>query len=169
MASFSITTKKGKASNDEFYTPLSAWQSISHLVADGSVVWEPFVGASDSVNRMQSTFAGSHVIGSTTDFFETEPPSDCTLIVTNPPYSCKKKIFERLANLGIPFIMLLPIGTASKQYMRPFVPDISLHIPKKRIHFESPTANPDRPNNTPFDVAFLSWRVTATSNHIEFL
>ena len=108
MASFSIGTKKGKASNDEFYTPLSAWQSISHLVADGSVVWEPF-------------------------------------------------------------IMLLPIGTASKQYMRPFVPDISLHIPKKRIHFESPTANPDRPNNTPFDVAFLSWRVTATSNHIEFL
>jgi len=169
MAAFSLTSKKGKESNDCYNTPLSAWQSISHLVGCSDVIWEPFVGDSDSINRMISAFPMTTVVGTGSDFFETDPPSDCTLIVTNPPYSCKKKVFERLAYLGIPWIMLVPIGTLSKQYMKQFRPDLSLHVPNKRIHFESVSANPDRPNNTPFDVAFLSWRVTAENNHIEFL
>lgn len=40
------------------------------------------------------------------DFFTTEPPA-CDYIISNPPYSLKGEVLERLFDLGIPFAMLV--------------------------------------------------------------
>lgn len=42
------------------------------------------------------------------DFFKTEPPP-CNFIISNPPYSLKGEVLERLFDLGIPFAMLVGV------------------------------------------------------------
>lgn len=42
------------------------------------------------------------------DFFSTEPPA-CDYIISNPPYSLKGEVLERLFDLGKPFAMLVGV------------------------------------------------------------
>ena len=42
------------------------------------------------------------------DFFATEPP-ECDYIISNPPYSVKGDVFDRLFYLNIPFAMLVGV------------------------------------------------------------
>ena len=42
------------------------------------------------------------------DFFSIDVPP-CDMIISNPPYSCKTEILERLFAIGKPFAMLLGI------------------------------------------------------------
>jgi len=43
------------------------------------------------------------------DFFKTEPPKDCDFIISNPPYSLKGEVLDRLFELGLPFAMLVGV------------------------------------------------------------
>jgi len=40
------------------------------------------------------------------DFFQTDVP-DCDYIISNPPYSLKNQVLERLYSIGKPFAMLI--------------------------------------------------------------
>ena len=42
------------------------------------------------------------------DFFKMEAP-ECDYIISNPPYSLKGQVFQRLFELGIPFAMLVGV------------------------------------------------------------
>lgn len=41
------------------------------------------------------------------DFFENKPSFGTDYIISNPPYSLKTEVFQRLYNLGKPFAMLI--------------------------------------------------------------
>ena len=42
------------------------------------------------------------------DFFTIEPPK-CDYIISNPPYSLKSEVLDRLFQLGVPFAMLVGV------------------------------------------------------------
>lgn len=98
--------------NDEFYTPDYAIEPLLKYIKPNSSIWCPF-------DTSQSNFVkllvknGHHVhythIESGTDFFNNEPPSDTDYIISNPPYSLKGEVFERLFQLNIPFAMLVGV------------------------------------------------------------
>jgi hypothetical protein len=105
--------KVANSGNDEFYTPKYAVQPIiKYLKLNGfQKVWCPF-------DTQQSWFVQllekdgfsvtiSH-INNHGNFFELEPPN-CDCIVSNPPYSIKGQILEKLFKLQIPFAMLVGI------------------------------------------------------------
>lgn len=97
---------------DEYYTPLYAIKPIVKYLETGAVVWCPFdTEKSYYVKYLQSK--GFKVVYSHLeegqDFFYTEPPVGCQYIISNPPYSLKDRIFERLFELSIPFGMLVNI------------------------------------------------------------
>lgn len=97
--------------NDEFYTPQYAVMPILKYVPKHSVIWCPF-DTEDSwfVKEFQSF--GHRVIFTHIsfgqDFFNIEPP-ECDYIISNPPYSLKTEVFERLFFLGVPFAMLVGV------------------------------------------------------------
>jgi len=97
--------------NDEFYTPLYAITPIEKYIKPKSTIWCPFdTKDSNFVKRFKGL--GHYVINTHLsdggDFFKIEMPS-CDYIISNPPYSLKYEVFERLYILDKPFAMLVGV------------------------------------------------------------
>lgn len=100
-------TIKAKGNTDEWYTPKRAVELILPYVK--GKVWCPF-DTDDSYYPKVFKENGIEVenthISTGQDFFEFEPSQyDC--IISNPPYSKRNEILERLYKLNKPFAMLL--------------------------------------------------------------
>ena len=75
------------------------------------MIWCPF-DTEDSLfvklfRQRGYTVIATHICNGQ-DFFELEPPQ-CDYIISNPPYSLKGEVFERLFQLKIPFAMLVGV------------------------------------------------------------
>lgn len=106
-----IVGKIANSKNDEFYTPSYAIEPIMKYVKTGSTIWCPF-DTKDSLFVKNFENAGCNVIHSHIDngedFFEMTPPK-CDYIISNPPYSLKTEVLQRLFELDIPFAMLVGV------------------------------------------------------------
>jgi hypothetical protein len=97
--------------NDEFYTPRYAIEPLLKYVSPNLCVWCPFdTHESLIVKTLQER--GNEVIHThiTTgqDFFNTNPEG-YDIIISNPPYSLKGQVFERLFQLNKPFAMIVGV------------------------------------------------------------
>jgi hypothetical protein len=95
--------------NDEYYTPEYAIQPILKYIKPGSIVWCPFdTDESHFVKLIKKK--GHRVIATHIkdgfDFLKCKP-FKCDYIISNPPYSIKGEIIERLFEIDIPFAMLV--------------------------------------------------------------
>ena len=99
--------------NDEFYTPDYAVLPILKYIKPNSVIWCPFdLPESNFVKILTQNshrVHASHIID-WKDFFLMEPPSGTQYIISNPPYSRKTEVLERLFSLKIPFAMLVGLS-----------------------------------------------------------
>ena len=97
--------------NDEFYTPDYAIEPLLAYIPKGTRVWCPF-DTDESLFVSMLKEHGCVVINthlwSGHDFFGFEP-TEYDMIVSNPPYSLKNEVFERLFKLGKPFAMLVGV------------------------------------------------------------
>ena len=94
---------------DEYFTPAYAVYPIMRRLRPGSVIWCPFDTKESEYVRVFSR-NDFHVIHghirTGQDFFQVDTP-DCDYIISNPPYSLKNQVFERLYAIGKPFAMLI--------------------------------------------------------------
>lgn len=97
--------------NDEFYTPLYAILPIVKHLKPFSKIWCPFdTEDSNFVKYFRSVghkVIATHIFTGT-DFFDCEVP-ECDYIISNPPYSLKTEVLERLFAIGKPFAMLVGV------------------------------------------------------------
>jgi hypothetical protein len=97
--------------NDEFYTPAYAIEPLYEFIKPNSLIWCPF-DTDESLFVKLLTQKGHNVInthlGTGHNFFTTEIP-ECDYIISNPPYSLKAEVFERLFEIEKPFAMLVGI------------------------------------------------------------
>jgi hypothetical protein len=104
--------KVADSKNDEFYTPQYAIEPILKYIKPNSKIWCPFDN-SDSLFVKNFSKAGhivrySHKWYNDGDFFKIEIP-ECDYIISNPPYSCKGDVLQRLFEIGKPFAMLVGV------------------------------------------------------------
>lgn len=96
--------------NDEFYTPYYAIKPILKYINPNSTIWCPF-DTEESLFVKTLEAEGHDVIATHIvygeDFFETN--MECDYIISNPPYSKKTEVLERLFEIDIPFAMLLGV------------------------------------------------------------
>lgn len=106
-----IVAEVAKNKNDEYYTPRYAIEPIKKYVREGSIVWRPF-DTEQSLFVKEFKKKGCKVIYSHIDngedFFTMTPPQ-CDYIVSNPPYSKKTEVLQRLFELDVPFAMLVGV------------------------------------------------------------
>ena len=152
------TRKKQEFHNDDQYnTTPEIWEMIAHLIPKDKILFEAFLKDNwSSKSAIILRNMGFNVVGNpTVDFFGELPEYD--IIVSNPPYSMKKKIFQRLAALDKPFILILPISTISKQFVKVLERDkIQMIIPSKRMQFEKAGVELSR---CWFDTCFLCYKM----------
>ena len=146
--------------NDEFYTPRYAVEPILKYIPEGSVVWCPFDTKNSNFVKMleelQYTVIHSH-IDNGEDFFTSEP-EHFDYIVSNPPYSIKAAVFERLFELGKPFAMLVGVvGLFESQKRFNMFKDNQFEIMymNKRISYFKSYEDPKPSLNPPFSSVYL--------------
>lgn len=107
--------KVANSGNDEFYTPVYAVTPILKYLKPKSKIWCPF----DTPDSwfVKILCAEGHDVLSThisngEDFFElcnSDIADWCDYVISNPPYSLKKEVFERLFEIEKPFAMLVGV------------------------------------------------------------
>ena len=104
--------KVAGSKNDEFYTPLYAVIPIEKHLKPNSKIWCPF-DTENSIfvkyfNKCGHTVVNTH-LDNGGDFFNLKPDEDIDYIISNPPYSLKAEVLERLFSFNKPFAMLLGV------------------------------------------------------------
>ena len=94
--------------NDECYTPDYAVQPILEYIPKDVTVWCPFdTEESQFVKQISKTnpVTYSH-LDKGQDFFQYQP-SEWDIIISNPPFSNKKKFFKRALAFNKPFALIM--------------------------------------------------------------
>lgn len=122
---------------DEYYTPPILVEAIVPYVDKAKTVWCPF-DTEDSEFVIALKNNGNKVIATHIwngyDFFDYEPSEHYDYIVSNPPFSRKLQVLERLYKLGKPFAMVMGLPILNYQEIGEFFvgKDLQLLIVDKR-------------------------------------
>ena len=127
--------------NDECYTPDYGVEPILKYIPKDATVWCPFdTEESQFVIQIskQNKVIRSH-LESGQDFFDYEP-DEWDMIVSNPPFTDKRKFFERALSFNKPFALIMTNtwlnDSAPKQLFKE--KDLQLLMFDKRMKFISP-------------------------------
>jgi len=136
-----VNSKKilySKGNNDECFTPAYGVKPILKYIPKNTIVWCPFdTEDSEFVKqiRNQNRVVFSH-IATGQDFFTCEP-EQWDVIVSNPPFSNKRKYFERALSFNKPFALIMTNtwlnDAAPKQLFKD--KDLQLLMFDKRMQF----------------------------------
>lgn len=128
--------------SDEFYTPTQSWEKVSKYLPDEPVVvYEPFFGKGHTYNFLKNE--GYLVLGQDgIDFYSDDATNmlkQCDCVITNPPFSIKYDVIQRLVQYDVPFMIIFPMGCiTTNKFCQAFNNDtsnVSVIIPKGRLKF----------------------------------
>lgn len=144
---------KRTAEADEKYTPYYAVDPIIKYIPKKSVIWLPFdkewSAFYQTLKRHGFKVICSH-IDNGQDFFNYEP-IQYDVIVSNPPYSLKDKVLERVYALGKPFFLLLPLPALQRKGMHMYYEQgLQILSFDERINYHNPDSMDCTMKGTPF-------------------
>ena len=133
----------GSIHGDEYYT----LRADAEIIADNLLpiplkVWCPF-NDTNSVWREVLEERGFEVVTTEGDFFETAAPDGVQAIISNPPFTLKKAILDRIKALNIRFCLILPF-----QWLNDGVPmeyGYQLMLFRQRMFFNTPQGIKNKP------------------------
>ena len=144
--------------NNECYTPVYGIKPILKYIPANAVVWCPFdTNESEFVKQISKTnkVVFSH-INNGQDFFEYEP-EQWDIIISNPPFTNKRKYFERALSFNKPFALVMTNtwlnDSAPKQLFKD--KDLQLLMFDKRMKFISPDGRDN--NKITFSSSYYCW------------
>ena len=145
---------KSILTSDNYMTPKSAWENITHLIPKDKIIYEPFYGDGKSGEYLREL--GFDVIHEPVDFFESDLGE---IIVSNPPFSQIKKILKRMMELDKPFIFILPSSRINAGYFKEWKDKLQIIIPPKRILFEKLTNGERSKKSANFDCFYYCYKM----------
>lgn len=129
---------------DEYYTPAILVDAILPFIPEGKTVWCPFdTENSEFVHAFKKNHKVKYShIWNGQDFFKYQP-ENYDYIVSNPPFTRKLEVLDRLYKLDKPFAMVLPLPMLNYQEVGNFFLDkpLQLLIVDKKVSFDGNTAS----------------------------
>ena len=144
--------------HQEMYTPYYAVEPIVKYIPKHYKIWCPF---DEKWSAFYQTFKNlgydvirSH-ISEGKNFFTYEP-EEYDIIISNPPFSIKDEILERLYELGKPFAVLLPLNSLQgKSRYKFFSQGIQILTFDQRIGFHNQSNMNLTIEGSPFATAYF--------------
>jgi hypothetical protein len=140
-----------KINKDHVATPRWVVENIYNLIDIRSFknCWFPFNNYDSEfklkADELNLKYKATHKFDNLgNDFFKIDPPENCDLMISNPPFSLQNQIIERSFKLVDDgkiksFALLLPLSTLETpkraDLYNKYIDDISILIFKKRIKF----------------------------------
>ena len=144
--------------DSELYTPYYAVDPIIKYLPKDKIIWCPFDEEwsafynklkEDRFNVVRSSLKEGQ------DFFEYEPDK-WDILVSNPPFSIKDKILERLYSFNKPFAILLPLNSLqSKTRYKYFKQGIQILSFDARICYHNKDSMDYVVKGSPFATAYF--------------
>jgi hypothetical protein len=145
--------------NDECYTPAYGVTPILKYIPTDAKVWCPFdTKESEFVKQIgaQNLVISTH-ISTGQDFLTYTPDFEWDVIVSNPPFTNKRKFFERALSFEKPFALIMTNtwlnDSAPKQLFKD--KDLQLLMFDKRMKFHSPDGRPN--DKITFSSSYYCW------------
>lgn len=145
--------------NDECWTPAYGVQPILEFIPEGVKVWCPFdTEQSEFVKQISKKNPVVHThISQGQDFLTYEPDFEWDVIVSNPPFTNKRKFFDRALSFNKPFALIMSNtwlnDSAPKQLFKD--KELQLLMFDKRMKFNSPDGRPN--NKITFSSSYYCW------------
>lgn len=139
---------------DDYETPDEVLNIILDRISTDRVIYEPFFCTCRSGKHMAAR--GYAVIHRQADFY-TDAPPPYDVIVSNPPYSDRVRVFRKLHEIGKPWAMLVPLATLENKYFTSLFADgtrLGVILPKRRVEF---LKNGQKTKKCSFPTAWLCW------------
>ena len=164
------------APNDLYYTPEYAMTYIQDAIKPFPRVWEPCCGAGHIVRYLEreghTVFGTDIAVDPAHDLFTYAPPRESfDIIVTNPPFTGKRRVIERFLELDVPFAMLMTTMTLNSNPVRNLLKrygDWGILMPDKSINFIPATADgaaslvaPPKGSRSFFHSSWFTYKVPA--------
>jgi hypothetical protein len=147
-----------EGNNDECWTPNYGVKPVLEFIPKQKVIWCPFdTEDSEFVKQIskKNEVVFSH-IHYNQDFFAYEP-EHWDIIISNPPFTKKRKYFERALSFNKPFALIMTNtwlnDSAPKQLFRN--KDLQLLMFDKRMKFMSPDGRPN--DKITFSSSYYCW------------
>lgn len=137
----SKTVLYSSGNNDECYTPAYAIKPILEYIPKNAIVWCPFDKAESQFVKLislQNKVVFSH-IDDGKDFFAYEP-AKWDILISNPPFTNKRKYFERALSFNKPFALIMTNTWLNDSAPKQLFADKELQLLMfdKRMKFNSP-------------------------------
>ena len=149
-----------KGSNDECYTPRYVVKELLPYLPKDKVIWCPFDTEESEFVKVLSE-EGFEVVNSHLSYgqdYYTYEPNYWDIMVSNPPFTSKRKIFERALSFNKPFALLM-----SNTWLNDSAPkvlfrekDLQLLMFRNRIKFLN---NGIVNNKITFSSSFYCWNL----------
>ena len=154
---------------DDYYTPKWVWEKITHLVTKDKVIWEAcMLNAYKSKSIDIWKDLGYKVVGNTNwDILTCDIPK-CDIIITNIPFetNIKKKILQRLMDIGKPFIIIMSGMNLFSNYFQDIMDLENTQIisPKGKLHY-CKDGNEEK-KNTSFYSVFVAYKMNLSNKNL---
>lgn len=153
IAQFNLLTYEMEKLNNKDHVATPRWvvEQIYSIIGveEYKSIWFPFNNYDSQfklkADELKLQYKATHKFDDLrNDFFTTEPPKDCDLMISNPPFSLQNKIIERsfklIENGSIKsFALLLPLSTLEtptrSDMFEKYRDKLSIIIFKRRIKF----------------------------------
>lgn len=156
----------GVDGRDMFQTPNYATELLVDVLRDVIPIapykrfriWECAMGQGKILNCLDSMdfdVRGTDLVGSafTMNFLAETTPFQFDCIVTNPPFSLKRKFYEKCREYEVPFALLIP-ADYSGWIIKAVQDGAEKIIPTRRIDYITPT---NKKSSSQFHSMWLTW------------
>lgn len=139
---------------DNYETPFASFELISQYIDKSKIIWSPFY-CKGLISSHWNHLDIKH-IHIDKDFFTYEP-EDYDIIVDNPPYSIKQKIFKKCVELNKPFALFVSADTIERKYIKQLETNyLQIIIPNDRTHFIN---NYSKGKHPPFKACWFCYKM----------
>ena len=138
--------------DDDYETSKEILKDLLPFIKDYNIIYDPFYCKGKVKEEWKEL--NKICINEKKDAFNREHPENYDIIISNIPFSIKKKCMELFFSLNKPFIILTTIDSLGSKWIKKYFDDLQFIIPNGRYSF---IKNGIKTNSSWFDTGFICY------------